>query len=54
MRCARQMWKWVFIMLIYANMNMKKICQGYGVRSFLKLVLKELKELRVLLLFIPL
>jgi hypothetical protein len=24
MRCARQMWKHIFIMLSYANMNMKK------------------------------
>jgi hypothetical protein len=21
-RCAKQMWKWIFIMLTYANMNM--------------------------------
>jgi hypothetical protein len=22
-RCAKQTWKWIFIMLTYANMNMK-------------------------------
>jgi hypothetical protein len=44
-RCARQMWKWIFIMLTYANMNMKRTWQGYGVRSTLKLVLNRLKEM---------
>ncbi len=24
MKCARQMWKQIFIMLTYANMNMRK------------------------------
>jgi len=38
MRCAKQMWKWIFIMLTYVNMNMKITWQGYGARSCLKLV----------------
>ncbi len=42
MRYARQMWKWIYIMLTYANMNMKRTWQGYGVRSCLKLVLNKL------------
>jgi hypothetical protein len=24
MRCAKQTWKWIFIMLTYVNMNIKK------------------------------
>jgi len=35
-----------FIMLIYANMNMKRTWQGYGARSCLKLMLNKLKEMR--------
>jgi hypothetical protein len=45
-KCARQMWKWIFIMLTYVNMNMKRTWQGYGVRLCLKLVLNRLKEMR--------
>jgi len=45
-RYVRQMWKWIFIMLMYANMNMKKTWQGYGARSSLRLMLKKLKEMR--------
>jgi hypothetical protein len=45
-RCARQTWKWIFIMLTYANMNMKKTWQGYGVRLCLRLVLNWLKEMK--------
>jgi hypothetical protein len=33
-------------MLTYANMNMKKTWQGYGVRSCLKLALNRLKEMK--------
>jgi len=33
-------------MLTYANMNMKITSEGYGVRSYLKLVLNKLKEMR--------
>ncbi len=33
-------------MLTYANMNIKRTWQGYGVRSCLGLVLKKLKEVR--------
>jgi hypothetical protein len=29
MKCVKQMWKWIFIMLTYANMNMKRIWQSY-------------------------
>jgi hypothetical protein len=43
MKCARQTWKWIFIMLTYANMNMKRIWQGYGVRLCLRLLLNTLK-----------
>jgi hypothetical protein len=47
-RCARQMWKMIFIMLTYANMNMniKKTWQGYVVRLFLRLMLNWLKEMK--------
>jgi hypothetical protein len=45
-RCARQMWKWIFIMLTYANMNMKITWQGNGARLCLKLVLNILKEMK--------
>jgi hypothetical protein len=44
--CAGQMWKWIFIMLTYANMNMKITWQGYGGRLCLKLTLNKLKELK--------
>ncbi len=48
------MWKWIFIMLAIANMNMKRTWQGYGVKLCLKLILNILKEMKGLLLFIPL
>jgi len=38
-------WKHISIMLTYANMNMKKTWQGYGVRLCLILVLNKLKEM---------
>jgi hypothetical protein len=38
--------KKIFIMLTYANMNMKKTWQGYGERSCLGLVLNKLKEMK--------
>jgi hypothetical protein len=41
---AKQMWKQIFIMRTYANMNMKRTWQGYGVRSCLRLMLNILKE----------
>jgi hypothetical protein len=43
---VRQMWKQIFVILTYTNMNMKKTWQGYGARSCLKLVLNRLKEMR--------
>jgi hypothetical protein len=46
MKCARPMWKWIFVMLTYVNMNMKITWQGYGVRSCIKLVLNKLKEMK--------
>jgi hypothetical protein len=46
MTCARQMWKQFFIMLIYTNMNIKRTWQGYGARSWLKLMLNKLKEMK--------
>jgi hypothetical protein len=45
-RCVKQIWKQIFIVLINANMNMKRIWQGYGVRLCLKLVLNRLKDMR--------
>jgi hypothetical protein len=33
-RCAKQMWKQIFIMLASTNMNMKKTWQGYSASSF--------------------
>jgi hypothetical protein len=46
MRCVRQMWKQIFIMLTYANMNKERTWQGYGVRLCLKMVLNKLKEMK--------
>jgi hypothetical protein len=43
-KCIKQMWKQIFIMLIYANMNMKRTWQGYGGRPYVRLVLNILKE----------
>jgi hypothetical protein len=45
-RCAKQMWKRIFIMLTYANMNMKRTWQGYGARSCLKLMLNKPKKMK--------
>jgi hypothetical protein len=54
MRCVKQMWKQIFIMLTYANMNMKITWQGYGVKSCLKLVLNKPKEMRgPIFIYIP-
>jgi len=49
MRCAKQMWKHIFIMQTYANMNMKRIWQGYGARLCLRLMLNKLKEMKGLI-----
>jgi hypothetical protein len=46
MKCAKQMWKHIFMMLTYANMNMKRTWQGYGARSCLKLMLNKSKEMK--------
>ncbi len=46
MKCAKQTWKWIFIMLTYVNMKMKRTWQGYGARSCLRLVLNKLKEMK--------
>jgi hypothetical protein len=46
MRCAKQAWKQIFIMLTYANMNMKKTWQGYGVKLCLRLMLNRLNEMK--------
>jgi hypothetical protein len=52
---AKPTWKHIFIMLTYANMNMRITWQGYGVRSCLKFVLNRLKEMRDLTsIYIPL
>jgi hypothetical protein len=45
-RCAWQMWKQIFIMLTYANMNMKRTWQGYDAKLCLKLMLNKLKEMK--------
>jgi hypothetical protein len=45
-RCVRQKWKQIFIMFTYANINMKKSCQGYGARLCLRPMLNKLKEMR--------
>jgi hypothetical protein len=46
MRCAKQVWKHIFLMLTYANMNMKITRQGYGARSCLRMELNILKEIK--------
>jgi hypothetical protein len=46
--------KLIFIMLTYANMNMKRIWQNYGARLCLRLVLKRLKEMRGHIFIYPL
>jgi len=46
MKCVKQTWKQVIIMLTYANMNMERTWQGYGARSSLRLMLNRLKEMR--------
>jgi hypothetical protein len=46
MRCEWQMRRWIFIMLMYVNVNIKKKCQGYGVRLCLGSVLNKLKEIK--------
>jgi hypothetical protein len=40
------MWKQIFIMFIYANMNMKKTWQGYGAKLCLRLMLNKLHEMK--------
>jgi hypothetical protein len=55
MKCARQTWKYIFIMLIFTNINMKRTWQGYGVRLCLRLMLNILKEMKGLTsIYIPL
>jgi hypothetical protein len=44
--CKTNMKTKYLLCLTYANMNMKRTWQGYGVRSCLKLVLNILKEMR--------
>jgi hypothetical protein len=46
MRCVRLIWKRIFILLTYANMNMKITWQGYGVRLCLRLILNKLKKMK--------
>jgi hypothetical protein len=43
---ARPTWKQIFIMLTYANMNLKRTWQGYGARLCLRLMLNRLKEMK--------
>jgi hypothetical protein len=49
MRCARSMWKHIFIMLTYANMNMKRTWQNYDVKSCIRLMLNKLKDMKGLI-----
>jgi hypothetical protein len=44
--CAKQTWKQIFIMLTYANMNMKRTWQGYDARLCLKVVLNIMKKMK--------
>jgi len=37
----------------YENINIRGIEQGYGIRLYLKLMMKKLKLIRVLPLFVP-
>jgi hypothetical protein len=46
MKYTKQMWKRIVIILTYANMNMKRTWQGYGIKLCFKLVLTKLKEMR--------
>jgi len=46
MRCGRQMWKHIFIILTYVKMNMKRTWRDNGARSCLKPVLNRLKKIR--------
>jgi hypothetical protein len=48
-------WKQIFIVLTYANMNMKITWQSYGARSCLRLVLNRLKKMKdVTFIYTPL
>jgi len=46
MKCARQMWKHIFILLTCVNMNIKWTWQGYGAKLCLRVVLNKLKEMK--------
>jgi hypothetical protein len=46
MKCARPTWKQVFIMLTYANMNIKRTWQAYSVKLCLRLLLSRLKKMK--------
>jgi hypothetical protein len=46
MRCVRPMWKLIFIMQTYANMNMQRKWQGYSVKLCLRLVLNKLTKMK--------
>jgi hypothetical protein len=52
-KCAKQKQRQIFIMLKYENLNMKRPKQGYGSRSYLKMVLNILKVMGVVPLFKP-
>jgi hypothetical protein len=41
MKCAKQTWKCIFIMLIYANIDMR-----YDLKFCLKLMLNKLNEMK--------
>jgi hypothetical protein len=46
MKCAKQTWKQIFIILTYVNMNMKRTWQGYDATSCLKMMSNRLKEMK--------
>jgi hypothetical protein len=49
------MWKQIFIMIAYANMNMKRTSQNNDARLCLRLILNKLKEMKgPTLIYIPL
>jgi hypothetical protein len=43
------MWTQIFIILTYANMNMKTTWQGNGAKLCLRLVLNKLKKMKGLM-----
>jgi hypothetical protein len=53
MKCVKQKWKKIIIVIKFENVNTKGIEQGYGIRWYLKLMVNKLNLMRVLPLFLP-